>query len=69
MKAPIFRAYVRRDTLAYGSPYVWQMRQPFSTATANDLHPTRQQAIRAIIRDARHFQTMHETPAPAKATR
>ncbi|HEX8429193.1 hypothetical protein [Hymenobacter sp.] len=66
MKAPIFRAYVRRDTLAYGSPYVWQMRQPFSATTANDLHPTRQQAISAIIRDARHFQTIHENPDPRK---
>ncbi len=62
MKAPIFRAYIRRDTSAFGKPYVWQLRQPFSATTANDLHPTRTQAVAAIIRDARHFQSINEAP-------
>jgi hypothetical protein len=64
MKAPIFRAYIRRWP---AGGYIWQARQPFSATTTNNDSPTRAGAIRDIIRDCRHFQDIHEHPDPRRA--
>ncbi|UYZ64856.1 hypothetical protein [Hymenobacter weizhouensis] len=59
MQAPTFRAWVR-PCPRFG--FVWQLRQPFYSTTANGERPTRAAAMREAIRDARHFQTCHAEP-------